>query len=88
MRILHVVPYLFPAMSFGGPAKVVYDLAQEQSKKNDVTIFTSDAWDEFSRIEPQNKSNLITHFKIRYFRNVINSWSYKYRFFSCFGMVF
>jgi len=86
-KILIVVPYLYPALSYGGPAKVVYDLAEELSKKNAVTVYTTDAWDAERRISGKEKLKGNGNLKIRYFRNLINSIAYKYRIFTSFGMV-
>ncbi len=42
MRILHVVPYFYPAWRFGGVPRVVYDLALAQSRAGaHVSIVTS-----------------------------------------------
>jgi len=88
MRILQVVPYLYPALSYGGPAKVVYDLAKELAKKHEVTVYTSDAWNENRRILEKEKLSNLENFRIEYFPNLFNKLAYKYRIFSSFSMVY
>lgn len=82
MRILHLCAYLYPALTYGGPAKVVYDLAEEQSKQSDVTILTSDVWDQKRRIYLNEKIRNEKNFKVVYFRNIVNSWAYSLRLFT------
>ncbi len=87
MKILIVVPYLYPALTYGGPAKVVFDLAVKLAKKHDVTIYTSDAWNGKRRISENEKLKSKNNFNVKYFRNLINGIAYKYRIFSAFVMV-
>jgi glycosyltransferase involved in cell wall biosynthesis len=87
-NILIVVPYLHPALAYGGPAKVVFDLAEELAAKNSVTVYTTDAWDARRRILEKEKIPNRKNFKVKYFHNLINSIAYRYRIFTSFGMVF
>lgn len=87
MRILQVCSYLYPALTYGGPAKVVYDLSIELSKKNKVTIYTTDVWDSSRRIKDREKIKSEDNLTVRYFPNLVNSLAYKQRFFTGFGMV-
>lgn len=87
MNILHVCSYLYPALAYGGPAKVVYDLALEQSKHHNITIFTSDVWDASRRIKSTEYVAPRKQFQVIYFRNVVNSLAFILRFFTAFGMV-
>lgn len=88
MKILQVCPYLFPALTYGGPAKVVYELSKSLSSSNHVTVLTSDAWDENRRINESEKLKSTNALKILYFPNSINSLAFRMRFFSNFGSVF
>lgn len=46
MKILQVCPYYAPAFSFGGPPRVMYDLARGLVQRgHQVSVFTSDALD-------------------------------------------
>ena len=87
MKILQVCSYLYPAMSYGGPAKVVYELSRELSQHHQVTIYTSDVWDQERRIKAQEKLKSSSALKVKYFNNWWNRAAYQYRFFSAFGMV-
>jgi glycosyltransferase involved in cell wall biosynthesis len=70
MKIVQVVPYFYPAWSYGGPAKLVYDTSSELTRQgHDVTVYTSDAFDATSRM-PEDKK--ISDFHVRYFRNLSN----------------
>jgi glycosyltransferase involved in cell wall biosynthesis len=70
MKILQVVPYFPPSYAFGGPAKVVYEVAKELAKrKHDVVVYTSDANDIFSRLDV-NPVCTVDGIKIRYVKNV------------------
>lgn len=87
MKILEVCSYLYPALSYGGPAKVVYDLSAELAKKHQVIIYTTDVWDQQRRIKNTEKLPAKRLLRIEYFKNVVNSWAYTARFFTGFGMI-
>ena len=87
MRVAKVVPYFFPAMSFGGPAKVVYEFSKELAQKHEVTVLTSDAFTVSRRIAPTEKLPETKNFKVHYFRNVVNSAAYTQRLFTHFSLV-
>lgn len=81
MKILQMVPYFYPAWAYGGPGKVVYDFASYfASTGNQVTVYTSDAYDSTSRMPEKlhvNKKNL----HVRYFKNLNNYLAYHYNVF-------
>jgi len=88
MRILQVCAYLYPALQYGGPAKVVYDVSRELSKNHRVAVLTSDVWSRDRRITSNERIVSSHNFKIIYSQNVINSIAYTHRFFTCFSMIF
>ncbi|GIK83879.1 MAG: LPS biosynthesis protein RfbU [Patescibacteria group bacterium] len=88
MRILQVCSYLYPALTYGGPAQMVYDLSKQLSSRNSVTIYTTDVWDQVRRILKSEKINSTHNFHVKYFRNTFNALAFKIRFFTGFGMVF
>ncbi|GAB4474074.1 MAG: glycosyltransferase [Anaerolineae bacterium] len=50
MRILHITPYYYPAWGYGGPVRVVYEIATRQAARgHSVTVLTTDALDAHSR---------------------------------------
>lgn len=51
MKILHVVPYYYPAWGYGGPPRAVFELAKAQaSQGHEVTILTTDAYTKDERL--------------------------------------
>lgn len=88
VKILHVVPYFYPALNFGGPAKVAYELCKELSGKYSVTVFTSDAWDGRRRMEENERLKGDRNFTAYYFKNLFNIFSYQNRIFTNFGIIF
>ena len=87
MRVAQVVPYFFPAMSFGGPAKVVYEFSRELAKNHTVTVLTSDAFSAHRRITQSEKIPKTKNLDIHYFRNMVNSFAYSQRLFTHFSLV-
>ncbi len=87
MKILQVCSYLYPALSYGGPAKMVYDLSLELSKNHEITIYTTDVWNEQRRIKQKEKLRSEERITIKYFPNFINKLAYRWRLFTGFGMV-
>lgn len=86
MKILQVVPYFYPAWSYGGPAKLVYDTSREYIRRGHrVTVYTSDAYDADSRMPEQEK---ISDFDVRYFRNLSNDLAYRANIYLPIGLFF
>jgi len=81
MRILEVVPYFYPALSYGGPAKVVYQLSLALAKDNEVEVFTTDTYDLSRRITLSDRRKIDKKIKVSYFRNISNNLAFKYKFF-------
>lgn len=80
MRILQVIPYFYPAWTFGGPVRAVYELSKELVKKgHDVTVYTTDALTGNST----QKSRFldVNGVKVHYFRNVSNALAYDHKIF-------
>lgn len=64
MRILQVVPYFYPAWTYGGSVRGAYALSKELIKKgHDVTVYTTDALTENST----QKSRFLNGIKVHYF---------------------
>ena len=69
MRILIVIPYFYPALFFGGPVKVAFDVGKELVKRgNEVVVFTSDAQDLRNRLP--DVSNEVEGMQVYYFHNL------------------
>jgi glycosyltransferase involved in cell wall biosynthesis len=81
MKILQVVPYFFPAWSYGGPAKLVYDTSLYFAQQgHETTIYTSDAYDEQLRM-PSSLYVRKKNIRVHYFKNFHNSLTYTYNIF-------
>lgn len=87
MNILHLCPYLYPAVTFGGPARVVYDVAKEQSKHHQVTIVTSDALTENKRMTQHDWAASTESFKVLYLPNWWYHHVFSQKIFTHFGLV-
>lgn len=58
MRILHVIPYFYPAWTYGGSPRAVYEIARRQVKNgHKVTVLTTDAFEK-------NKTLPIGNYKV------------------------
>jgi glycosyltransferase involved in cell wall biosynthesis len=69
LRILQVIPFFYPAFSFGGPVRAVYDISRQLVERgNDVVVYTSDAKDLNHRINFKDRK--IDDLKINYLRNI------------------
>lgn len=88
MRILQVIPYFWPAIRFGGPVKVVYELCEELSKKHTVTVYTSDAWDERRRMSDNKRTKNRKNLEVYCFKNFFNAPTFRYRLYTNFGIIF
>lgn len=75
MKILLVTPYFVPAWSFGGPVKLVYELAQQYAKAgHDVTVATTDVLDKQHR--HHESSAMLDGIHVLYFKNLSNWLAY------------
>lgn len=73
MKIVEVVPYFYPAWSYGGPAKLVYDVSKFLSGLgHEVEVLTSDCYDATRRMPRKLRLRSKRKFQVRYFANVSN----------------
>ncbi|MEP7167009.1 MAG: glycosyltransferase [Candidatus Woesebacteria bacterium] len=87
MKILQVVPYFYPAWSYGGPAKLVYDTCLYFEREgHQVTVFTSDAYDQESRMPRRLRIPKRDSLRIFYFRNIFNKLTYTYNIYCAPGL--
>lgn len=81
MKILQIVPYYSPAWAYGGPPRVMFDLARSLVHRgHEVTVFTTDAFEKDKRVSISRNSQ--DGVKVFYFKNVSNylAW-HKKKFF-------
>lgn len=82
MKILQIVPYFYPAWAYGGPAKLVYDTSKYFAKSgHQVTVYTSDSYDEKNRMPNEKYVTDIPNLTVRYFKNINNNLAYMYNIF-------
>src|SRR5947199_1763279 len=80
MNILQVVPYYPPAWSYGGPARVAFDLTNQLAKQgHQVCVLTTDAGGSEGRTQSELPTQMSV--TIHRFRNVTNIAAWKYRLF-------
>lgn len=77
MKILLVTPYFVPAWSYGGPVKLVYELAlQLQKSGHQVTVVTTDVLDRTKRYS--ESSAVLEGVQVHYFKNISNTLAYRF----------
>jgi glycosyltransferase involved in cell wall biosynthesis len=86
MKILQIVCYFYPAWAYGGPPRNVFGLCQELVKRgHEVTVYTTDAFDEGHRIK--EKQEVVDGIVIKRFRNISNYVAFHHRIFLTPGMI-
>jgi glycosyltransferase involved in cell wall biosynthesis len=74
MRILQIVKYYYPSVSFGGPVQCVLNISKYMVRKgHEVTVYTTDAGELGTRARIPENFRQIDGVKIFYFRNLIKS---------------
>lgn len=81
MKILQIISYFFPAWSYGGPGKLVYEIAREIGKNNTVSVITTDAFDADRRRNAEDEKNVSRNFQLLYYPNVSNKIAYNLKIF-------
>lgn len=83
MRILHLVTYFYPALAYGGPPRVVYDLSKKLTERgHDVTVYTTDLRDRNSRLDvKKNHAVDLSGLKVFYFKVLSTQLVSKFGFF-------
>lgn len=85
MNILQITPYFYPAWSYGGIPRVVYELSKAlvQSGNKVITLTT----DVLSRQERYGKrEDIVEGIETHYFSNVSNALAYHYQMYLPIGM--
>jgi len=73
MKILQVIPYFYPAWSFGGPVRCVFHLSRELAKRgHEITVYTTNAFDTKRNFKIRTTRTYIDGILVHYFRNVGN----------------
>lgn len=78
MKILQAISYYAPAWGYGGPPRVMYELARRHQRNgHEVTVFTTDAFEEHARIRESEAE--IEGIRIRRFKNLSNRLAWRYK---------
>lgn len=86
MKILQIIPYFYPAWSYGGAPRNTYGLCKELVKRgHEVTVFTTDVLDARNRIKETRE--IVDGIEIRRFRNLNHSVAFHHRIFLSLGMI-
>ena len=79
MRILQVYPFFYPAWRYGGGTRVVYELSRYLANRgHKVTVYTTDALDEKSRVKVSTHPHYVKGVKTYYFKNLSNYLASRY----------
>jgi glycosyltransferase involved in cell wall biosynthesis len=71
MRILYIIPYLYPAWAYGGTCRVCWEIARRMARRgHDVSAHTTDALDSQHRTD--STYEVVEGVKIHRFRNLSN----------------
>jgi glycosyltransferase involved in cell wall biosynthesis len=69
MKILIVIPYFYPSLSFGGPVKVAFEEAKELVRRgHEVVVFASDAENMDKRLNME--TDVVEGIQVYYFKNL------------------
>jgi len=71
MRILYIIPYLYPAWAYGGTCRVCWEIARRMARRgHEVSAHTTDAFDSQRRTD--STFEIVEGVKIQRFRNLSN----------------
>ncbi len=80
MRILHIIPYFYPAWAYGGTCRAAWELARALVRKQQqVVVYTSDALDAHARAHLPFE--VVDGVEIHRVRNLSNHLAWKRAFF-------
>ena len=80
MKIVHIIPYFYPAWAYGGTCRAAWELARALVRKGQsVVVYTTDALDEHSRSTPA--SVVVDGVEIHRVRNLSNRLAWRRAFF-------
>ncbi len=86
VRILQIVPYYAPAWGYGGPPRVMFELASYMARHgHQVTVFTTDALDRHQRVRERDR--VVEGVRVLAFPNVSNRLAWTRKLFLPIGLV-
>jgi glycosyltransferase involved in cell wall biosynthesis len=75
-----VIPYFYPAWAYGGSPRLAYSLSRSMVQRgHEVTVYTTDAFDNNSRLRIASNPSNIDGIETYYFRNISTglAWNQK-----------
>lgn len=76
MRILHIIPYFYPAWAYGGTCRAAWELARALVRSGqEVVVYTTDALDSHSRAKPVYE--VVDGVEIHRVRNLSNHMAWR-----------
>lgn len=88
MRILHVVPYFYPAWSYGGIPRLAYGLCRGlASMGHQVTVLTTDAFSATSRLASGTRPRTLDGIRVLTLPNLSNWLAYRHQGFLPVGLL-
>lgn len=86
MKILRLIPYFYPSISYGGPVNGTFCMSKAQQKLGHlVQVLTTDAGEIHKRIPYQEKE--YQGVQVRYLRNISNTFAKKWNLYLPIGLV-
>ncbi len=83
MKVVFGIPFLYPAIAYGGAARAAYDLAKAlQRSGHQISVLTTDVWDQHRRF---NGNCDPAPFEVQRLRNLSNSMAYWFQFYTPYG---
>lgn len=80
MKIVFGIPFLYPAIAYGGAARAAYELASAlQQRGHEIVVLTTDVWDASSRWKP---NGFQPPFQVIRLRNLSNWAAYHLQFYT------
>lgn len=77
MNILQITKYYYPAMTFGGPVRCVYNLSRYLAKNGHrVTVYTTDALNINTNTRIKEKHQLLKDIEVFFFPNLALSYGF------------
>lgn len=85
MNIVMGIPFLYPAIGYGGAARSAYELAETlQQFGHEVTVLTTDVWDAHSRY---SENGFRQNFEVIRVPNISNLVAYNLQFYTPLGIL-
>lgn len=80
MRIVFGIPFLYPAVAYGGAARAAFQLAEAlQREGHEVAVLSTDVWDDVSR---HKQNGFRPSFEVTRLRNISNWAAYHWQFYT------